>query len=83
MAPLDYETDRELVDVAGGMTGLRPLSALRLVWARSTLHLAETRCSTALTAEAAGRDDLEVVGTPHDLPFDTHGNLPDDLPIND
>ncbi|MGI8937092.1 MAG: lactate racemase domain-containing protein [Iamia sp.] len=81
MIPLDHETDRELLATAQGMTGLRPPSALRLVWARSTLDLAETRCSAALVAEAAPRDDLEVVGTPHDLPLDAAGNLPDDLPL--
>ena len=80
MIPLDYETDRELVEVGLGLAGLRPPASARLVWARSTLDLGETLCSTALVAEAGSRPDLEVLGPPRPLPFDGQGNLPDDLP---
>lgn len=80
MTPFDYETDREIIDAALGMTGLRGPAEARVVWAPDTLHLDETLCSEALVAEAASRPDLEVVGDLGDLPLDDAGNLPDDLP---
>lgn len=79
MLPLDYETDREIVDTALPMAGLRAPGLARIVWARNTLDLRETFCSAALAEQAEHRDDLEV-GAPFALPFDARGNLPDDLP---
>jgi hypothetical protein len=81
MLPLDYETDREMIETAMPLIGLRKPADARIVWARDTLHLEEVCCSTALLPEIDVRDDLEVVGAPFDLPFDADGNLPDDLPV--
>jgi hypothetical protein len=80
MLPLDFETDREIIETALLMIGLREPHEARVVWARDTLHLDETLCSLALLAEARARDDVEIVGEPFDLPFDPDGNLPDDRP---
>ncbi|MGI8491523.1 MAG: lactate racemase domain-containing protein [Acidimicrobiales bacterium] len=79
MLPLDFETDREILDVAMGQLGLREPSRARLVWARNTLELTETLCSAALLEDAV-QHCLEVIGEPFALPFDEVGNLPDDLP---
>lgn len=79
MIPLDYETDREIIDVALGVAALRGPDAARVLWIRDTLHLEIAACSSALLAEASARDDIDVIGTPWTLPFDSGGNLPDDL----
>ena len=79
MLPFDYETDREIIDTAMPMIGLRAPSDARILWARDTLHLDEVVCSAPLLDEAAVRDDLDVVGEPFELPFDANGNLPDDM----
>lgn len=75
MAPLDYETDREMLAAALGTIGLTEPPQAKLLWIADTLHLAEVECSTAYLAEARGRSDLEILGQPRDLPFDASGNL--------
>ena len=80
MLPPDFETDRELIHAALGLTGLRGAHEARVVWARDTLHLEEVEVSEALVPEATARTDLEVIGDLRPLPLDDDGNLPDDLP---
>lgn len=76
MTPLDYETDREMLAAALGTIGLTEPAEAKLLWIADTLHLSEVVCSAAYLDEARGRDDLEIVGDLHDLPFDAAGNLP-------
>jgi hypothetical protein len=75
MAPLDYETDREMLAAALGTIGLTEPPQAKLLWIADTLHLAEVECSAAYLAEARRRSDLEILGEPRDLPFDAAGNL--------
>ena len=76
MLPLDYETDRELLDLALGAVGLVEPPDARLLWIESTLALDEVECSAAFLDEARGRADLEILTPPRDLPLDAAGNLP-------
>jgi len=76
MLPLDYETDREILEVALGTIGLVEPAGARLMWIKNTLELTEVECSAAYLEEARGRDDLEVVTGLRDLPLDEDGNLP-------
>ena len=77
MIPLDYETDRETLDMALSTIGLiKPLES-RLMWIRDTLDVAEVECSAAYMEEAQQRADLEVLTPLRDMPFDADGNLPD------
>jgi hypothetical protein len=76
MAPLDYETDREMLAAALGTIGLTEPPEAKLLWIADTLHLTEVECSAAYLAEARQRDDLEILGGLRDLPFDAAGNLP-------
>jgi len=76
MLPLDYETDREILDLALGTIGLVEPPNARLLWITNTLELAELECSAAYLDEARRRDDLEVLTPLRDLPLDATGNLP-------
>ena len=79
MPPLDYETDREMLETALGTVGLiEPVDA-RVLWIADTLHLAELECSAAYLDTARKRDDLELLTPLRPLPFDEQGNLPDSM----
>ena len=55
MAPLDYETDREIVDVVLQSCGLTPPENIRFVWIRNTLDVAEFICSEAYWDQVQSR----------------------------
>lgn len=75
MLPLDYETDREMIDAMLPTIGLTPPQDARLMWIRNTLHVADLECSEAYYSEAQARSDLEIVIPPRAMPFDASGNL--------
>jgi hypothetical protein len=75
MAPLDYETDREILDAA--LPGTREeRERARLLWIANTLHLGELECSEAYWQEAHSRDDLEILTELSELPLGDDGDLP-------
>jgi hypothetical protein len=76
MTPLDYATDRQLLDAALATIGLTAPQDAKCMWIRDTLHVAELECSAAYWAGAQDRPDLEILCTPRRLPFDPEGNLP-------
>jgi hypothetical protein len=82
MVPVNFDTDREILNEALPTIGLtQPIDA-KILWIRNTLQLAEVECSQAYLDEARKRDDLEVLTELRELPFDADGNLPlyvDDL----
>jgi hypothetical protein len=77
MPPLDYETDREMLEAALGTIGLAEPPGAKLLWITNTLQLSEVECSAAYLDEARTRDDLEILTDLRQLPFDAEGNLPD------
>ncbi|MBM4093043.1 MAG: DUF2088 domain-containing protein [Planctomycetes bacterium] len=77
MLPLDYETDREILDTAFAGIGLTEPPAARLLWIQDTLKPADVECSEAFLAAAKGRNDLEILTDPRPLPLGHDGNLPD------
>jgi hypothetical protein len=79
MPPLDYETDREILDAALGTIGLTDPPDAKILWIADTLHLAEVECSAAYLDEAQRREDLEVLTPPREMPLDAAGDLPDTL----
>jgi hypothetical protein len=76
MLPLDYPTDRDMLDHALPTIGLVDPPDARLLWIRNTLDVAEVECSRMYYEEARSRSDLEVLVQPRPLPLDVHGNLP-------
>jgi hypothetical protein len=79
MIPLDYESDREILDAMFPTIGMTPPEEIKLMWIHNTLHVAELECSAAYYEEARQRKDLEVVIPPRPMPFDAAGNLPDQV----
>jgi hypothetical protein len=77
MLPLDYESDRDILDVALPTIGLTDPPDAKLMWIHNTLEVAELECSIAYLNEARERSDLEILTPPRPLPFDAAGNLPD------
>ncbi|MBN2217469.1 MAG: DUF2088 domain-containing protein [Pirellulales bacterium] len=76
MPPLDYETDREMLEAALGIIGLTEPQNARVLWIRDTLRLEEMECSAAYGEEVRQRDNLEVLTPLRPLPLDDEGNLP-------
>ena len=77
--PLVYPNDRAMLKAALDTVGLTPPVDARAVWIRNTLDVSEIECAASLLSEVEARDDLEVLGTPRPLPFDSQGNLPPTL----
>lgn len=77
MLPLDYPTDRQVLDVALPLIGLADPPDARLMWIRSTLDVAEVECSAAYWQEAQSRKDLTILTPLRPLPLDEAGCLPD------
>lgn len=77
MIPLDYPTDRRMLQVALETVGLRSPDEARLVWIQNTLQLTEIECGAAYWTEVHNRPDLEILTPPRPLPWDPEGNLPD------
>ena len=75
MLPLDYSSDRDILDVALPTIGLTDPERARLLWIRNTLDLGEVECGEAYWQAAQQRSDLEVIVPPRPLPFDAEGNL--------
>ncbi|HAN96698.1 MAG TPA: [Fe-S]-binding protein [Planctomycetaceae bacterium] len=78
MLPLDYATDREMLEAAIPTLGLVEPDETALLWVRDTLHLTELECSRAYWDRCVGRDDLEILTDPRPFPLDAAGMLPDD-----
>jgi len=76
MVPLNYETDREILDTALPTIGLREPADARILWIKNTLEITEVECSAAYLDPARSRDELEVISPLRPLNFDTAGNLP-------
>lgn len=76
MLPLDYETDREILDVVFSLIGLRQPEEAGLLWIQNTLKIAEVECSEVYFEQARDRSDLEILTPPRMLPLSENGNLP-------
>jgi len=73
--PLGFETDREVIQ-ASVDTCWQPIEGrVMLAVIPNTLEVQDLWVSPALAATLVGRDDLEFVGEPMELPFDAAGTL--------
>jgi lactate racemase-like protein len=76
MMPLDFPTDRAVIETALPTIGMIEPEQAKIVWIRNTLELREMECSAAYLDEARQRGELQVLTEPRELPFDAAGNLP-------
>ncbi len=75
--PIDFETDREILDTALDLMGLTPPEKARIVWVRNTANMREMECSEMFLNEVRHWKDLSVLSGVHPLDFDAEGNLRD------
>jgi hypothetical protein len=73
--PMDFETDRAILDAGLSMAPLQPSEKARIVWIRNTSSLAEFECSEPFLEEVSHWKDLAVASELHPLDFDAGGNL--------
>ena len=57
MTPVDFESDREILDAALPLIGLTAPQDARLLWIRNTLDIAELACSRAYLQQARSRQE--------------------------
>ena len=75
--PVDFETDREILDTALTLIGLKSPRDAKIVWIRNTATLGDMECSEAYMQEVKDREDLSAQSDLHLLDFDAQGNLRD------
>jgi hypothetical protein len=75
--PLNFDTDREILDAALPTIGLTEPADAKILWIKNTLKVGEVECSAAYFPQAKKRDDLEILTQLRDLPLDLSGNLPE------
>jgi hypothetical protein len=75
--PIDFETDREILDASLCLLCSDLPEKARVVWIRNTSSLIEFECSEPFLEEVQHWKDLTVLSALHPLDFDPHGNLPD------
>jgi len=75
MPPLDYETDREMLEAALSVIGLTEPVDARVLWIRDTLHLEEMECSAAYLEEAKRREGVEILTGVRGVEIDQEGIL--------
>ena len=73
--PIDFETDREILDTALSLMGLTPPEKVRIVWIRNTANLREMECSEVLLEEVRHWKDLSILRGVLPFDFDADGNL--------
>ncbi len=77
MIPIDFASDKEMVDASLSVIGLTPPEHAKVLWISDTLHISELECSVAYLAEVKERTDLEIIEPPRSIEFDTSGNWTD------
>lgn len=73
--PIVLATDRDCICAAIATCGRTLKEKLRLVWIADTLHTETFAVSMDLVADVKGRDGLELLSSPRDMPFDRDGRL--------
>ncbi len=76
MIPVNYPTDRQVLDVVLPIIGLTEPADARLMWIHDTLDVAEVECSAAYFDEAKQQDGLEIISDLRPMPLDATGMLP-------
>ena len=75
MIPVDFPTDRQIVDEALNTVGFCTPESAKVMWIRNTLHLTELYCSSVFYEQASQLENLEIMSDLHSLQFDSEDNL--------
>jgi hypothetical protein len=73
--PIFFDTDRENIDLALASLCLKEPAKARVLHISDTLALECVEASEAFLGESKGRTDLQILGQPRQLQFDSSGNL--------
>jgi hypothetical protein len=74
--PVHFGTDREVIDAALVIIGMRSPEQARILRIHNTMHLDELDVSEPCLTEPDRQTDFAPVGRPRPLEFDAAGNLP-------
>ena len=74
--PIHFDNDREAIHAMLASLPLADPRAARVVRIADTLSLAGMEISEALWSEVRSRSDLTALTEPHEIAFDSNGNLP-------
>lgn len=74
--PVQFDTDREVIDAALAIIGTRSPEQARLMRIHDTLHLDELEVSEAILADPSPQTAFTPLGQPRPMTFDASGNLP-------
>jgi hypothetical protein len=72
---MHFADDRTCVEKLIATCGKLDVSECSIVWIQNTLELGELVVSENLLPELSRNPQIEIVGRPQDLPFDSQGNL--------
>lgn len=73
--PVHFDSDREILEAAVQIIGMREPHEARILHIRNTLHLEEMEISEPCLKEPQRATDFEVIGTPSPIQFDQAGNI--------
>jgi hypothetical protein len=70
-----FDTDREVLDTALGIIGMRAANKARIMHIRNTMMLEEVEASEPCLEEMKPQTAFDVINGPYDVEFDPAGNL--------
>jgi hypothetical protein len=73
--PIHFASDRECMERIAPTAGKLDTSAITIGWIQNTLELSDLLLSENLREAVEGNPNLEIVGPPQPVEFDTAGNL--------
>jgi len=73
--PIHYPSDREAIETALATAGTTPTEKMRIIRIRDTEHIDEMLVSESVWEDLNDRDDVEALGKPQEMMFDTQDNL--------
>ena len=81
MCPPHFPTDRECIERILATCGRADVSKCTVVWIRNTMELGRMRVSEVLFEQLSDDPDVEAVGHPVPVAFDSSGQIAEDLLI--
>jgi len=73
--PIHYPSDRQAIETALSTCGTTPNDRMRVIRIRDTEHLETMLVSESVFEELEGQRDIEPLGEPREMTFDSNGNL--------